>query len=343
MNKQLLAGDSEHKSSGAMPNLIYELAAGFMQAKQLFAASELGLFENLCDGAAPPPELARRMNLPLHTIQILLGAMCAAGLIERIGDTYQNSAAAAKYLGRQPSTDLRPFLRFWNELSYPRWTGFEDAVRRGRSDYDASEFNIEERKIFQNGVEAFHAGTATVLAAAYDFRPHASLLDLGGGPALFLKALLAEYPDLAYTLYDLGPAAEVARKRVAGTKFAEHSQIISGDFFRDEIPAGHDVFLLANVLDLFKPERNLALLRRIRERAAPGARLLIVDLLWADAAHTSPSYSTLMAGEFLTLSLESYVYSVEEVQSWLQMSGWRLRETTELVGPTSLIVAETEH
>ena len=57
--------------------------------------------------------------------------MVGQGLLTREGDLYANSAAAATYLaGDGDALDLRPFLAFWDGISYNHWTDYADTVRR---------------------------------------------------------------------------------------------------------------------------------------------------------------------------------------------------------------------
>ncbi len=46
-----------------------------------------------------------------------------------------------------------------------------------------------------------------------------------------------------------------------------------------------------------------------------------------------------MAGEFLIVTGEGDVYSVDEVTPWLRASGWQVLEHLPLAGAASLIVA----
>jgi hypothetical protein len=115
---------------------------------------------------------------------------------------------------------------------------------------------------------------------------------------------------------------------------------VAGDFFTDPIPGGHDAVLIANVIHLFSPARNLELLRRTRAHVPDGTRLLLADF-WTDATHTQQPFAALMAGEFLVITGEGDVYSEEEARGWLQGSGWRAVERKPLAGPVSLLVAET--
>ncbi len=159
-----------HKTPDAQ--LIFDLATGFMRAKHLFAASELGVFEALGERPATLNALAARLKIPRRTTRIVADAVTALGLLERHGDKYSNSQLAQAYLSGRGSIDMRQFIRFWNRLSYRRWLGLEDSVRKGKGVAGEFNFTAEEQKIFSEGVEAFSAAHAAALAATYDFSRH---------------------------------------------------------------------------------------------------------------------------------------------------------------------------
>jgi len=96
---------------------------------------------------------------------------------------------------------------------------------------------------------------------------------------------------------------------------------------------------VSNVLHLFSPSRNRQLLSHIRAAAPLGARLLLVDF-WTDNERTEPTFAALMAGEFLLVTGEGDVYSVDQVTQWLQDTGWHLLRHQPLAMPASLIIAE---
>jgi hypothetical protein len=56
------------------PEPVLKIATGFMAAKHLFAASEIGLFEALADGPAGLEELAGKTAVPARTLGIVAAA-----------------------------------------------------------------------------------------------------------------------------------------------------------------------------------------------------------------------------------------------------------------------------
>lgn len=321
------------------PDAIMKVALGFMASKLLFVANEIGLFEKLANGPATLDELEDKTSVPQRTLRIVADAMVSLGFVERQENQYRNAEATAAFLSGPTGTGLRPLLRFWNRLSYPAWGGLEEAVRSGEKPAGLRNFSEEEQQIYSAGVEAFTGPTAAALATSYDFSPHRRLLDLGGGTGSFLIAVLRRYPGLAGTLFDIPNVGPVARRRLAREAEGSRIEIVEGNFFKDPLPEGHDLVIIASVMHLFVPARNVELLRRTRQHVPNGARLLLVDL-WTDATHTQPPEAPLMAGEFLIHAGEGDVYSEEEAAHWLRQTGWQQIERKPLAGPISLIVAE---
>src|SRR5258708_5350726 len=120
---------------------IMKIAMGFMAAKHLFAASEIGLFEALASGPASLEELADRIAVPSRTVGVVAAAMVSLALVEQDGDRYQNSAAAAAFLAGKPGLDLRPMLRFFNSISYPMWQKLANAVGAGEGQAQFGKFD----------------------------------------------------------------------------------------------------------------------------------------------------------------------------------------------------------
>lgn len=320
------------------PEPIMRLASGFMAAKHLFAANELGLFEALADSPTTVDGLAARVGLTRRAARISADAMVALGLLEREGDSYRNSVEAAQFLAGRGPADLRPFLRFWDRISYPAWQGLASALAIGPSS-QIFDLDDELQAIASAGIEAVLAGPAHALPYAYDFSGHRRLLDVGGGTGSWSVAAAQSNPHLRATVLELPVVVGFARERIASAGLADRLDVVAGDAADEPLPDGYDVLLAANLVHYWSPEQNQAFLRRARAAVEPGATLLLADF-WTDPTHTQPVHAALMAGEFAVHLANGDVYSVDEVQGWLSATGWRYVRTESLTGPQSLVVAQ---
>ena len=106
--------------------------------------------------------------------------------------------------------DLRPFLRFWDKISYPAWTGLAEALASGPP-REIFELDDELQQVASAGIEAILAGPAAALAPrSFDFGPHRRLLDVGGGTGSWSIAIAQRHPHLS------GDRLRAAHRRRAG-------------------------------------------------------------------------------------------------------------------------------
>ena len=320
------------------PEPVMRIASGFMAAKHLFAASELGLFEALADSPATLEALAARTGLTPRAARISADAMVALELLVRSGDEYSNSSTAAQFLTGRTSVDLRPFLKFWDKLSYPAWTALATALAGGEHP-EIFELDDELQKVASEGIEAVLAGPAHALPHAVDLRLSRSLLDIGGGTGSWSIAAAQVHPHLTCTVLDLPVVVGVAGDRIASAGLSARVHAVACDVQIDPLPEGHDTFLMANLVHYWSPQDNQAFLSRVRAVAPEGARLLLADF-WTDSTHTQPVHAAMMAGEFAVHMQHGDVYSVDEVHGWFDATSWRFLSHIPLAGPQSLIVAE---
>lgn len=330
---------TQTEAPAVSPSQILDLANGFRAAKFLMTASDLGIFEALADAPASIDVLAERVGLTRRATRICTDAMVAIGLLERDGDTYRNGPAAATYLAGTTPTDLRPFLRFSDRMSYPAWSNLTHALRHGPVAAQIDDLDPELQKVFSEGVEALNAGPAAALARAAGFAGCQRLLDIGGGTGSWSIEVARARPDMTATVFELPQVVGIARRRIAEQGLSDRIEVVAGDVATAELPTGHDCCLLANVVHCFSPEDNQRLLAKARRAVEPGARLLLVDY-WTDPTHTEPAIAALMAGEFAVNIEHGDVYSLAEARDWLAGTGWRFVSHDPLAGPKSLIIAE---
>lgn len=340
MATQYSTPDVTDTSNGSImvdPEPILKLASGFMATKHLFVANELGIFEALADSPATINGLAARTGLTRRAARISADAMVALGLLVREGDFYRNTELSTVYLSGRGPGDLRPLLRFWDRISYPRWDALATALAKGPSQ-QIIELDEQQQEIASAGIEAILAGPTAALPTSFDFSANRRLLDVGGGTGSWSIAVARAYPGLEAAVLELPAVAAIARDRIESAGLGGRIDVVAGDAMSGALPPGYDVVLLANIMHYWSPDENRALLRRVRDAAEPGANLLLVDF-WTDPTHTQPVQAALMAGEFAVHLRNGDVYSVEEVRAWLDTTGWQFVQHVPLAGPQSLIVA----
>lgn len=319
----------------ATPERIVDIAIGFMGAKQLEAASRIGLFRSLAAGPLGLPELAAATGRSERQVRTLADAMNSLGLLDRTDGVYALAEDAATYLAGAGDIDLSPFVAFLGDISYRQWLGYGDTVDTDR----AGTLELDEAgwKDFLAGVMVYNALHAEQLAAAFDFSGYRSALDFGGLSAEFSLAAMRANAELSTRfVYDPSMLDGIAESASAAG-FAERTTVESAATETAQPGGEHDLILLTHVLHRFDAEQNQSILAAARGAATEGATLLLLDF-FLDRDERQRPIDALHAGEYFNID-GTVVYPIAEVESWLEGAGWRADRLISLPGSPRVLVA----
>ena len=318
------------------PERIVDIATGYMGAKQLFAASRVGLFRALAGGERTAAELAELTGANERTTRILADAMNGLGLLERRDGRYALAADAAEYLGGDGATDLAPFLTFLDQISYGHWLQFDHTVDTGKP----GDLQMDDARwgTFMAGVMRYNALHAAMLARGFDFSGYRSMLDLGGLSPEFALGALRANPQLRVRFVFAPDFTQGITDAVAAAGMTDRATVEPAPT-ETATPGGeHDIVMVNHVIHRFSPDQNQAILANARAAAVPGARLLLLDF-FLDTDDRQRPIDALHAGEYLVID-GTVVYPMTEVHDWLVRAGWQPREMLALPGSPRVVVAE---
>jgi SAM-dependent methyltransferase len=151
----------------------------------------------------------------------------------------------------------------------------------------------------------------------------ATLLDVGGGPGVYARALADR--GFEVTLLD---RPEVIRfvSDAYGLRSDGRIHLVSADFLKELPDQEYDAVLLANVSHIYGPSTNRGLIRRVAENLTPGGCVAIVDFV-----RGMSEFATLFALTMLLSTDDGGTWSLPEYSNWLLGAGLeRVRYETVL-------------
>ncbi len=252
----------------------------FAQVPLLRTGLRLGLFEALRQPHAPD-ELAHRLGLEPDLVAAWARMLHAQGWLQRKGEAYRIAPPMAWLLDAPESASLQALLDLAVETMAPSLGALPELLKGG------------ERPPFGEHGEAPRVAAITRLVEPRALRALEKIpgvrrarrvLDIGCGQGTYLARFLTHYRDARGLGIELDPeVAEEARRRLAEADVTRRGEIHVGDFLVAELPGGHfDLVLLNHNLHYFAPAQRPALLRRARERLAPGGALAIQTLVMSE-------------------------------------------------------------
>lgn len=316
----------------------------FLRSTLLTTALRLEVFATLGDGELTAGELCRRLDLHPRAARDFLDALAALGLLQRTGDGYRNSPAAARHLVPHGEAYVGGFLRMTTELLGCDRDSLIGLLRRGtaRGQTDDGEvpftriFHDPERlRLFLTAMDAFGGAVAPELARAVDWSRYTTFCDVGGARGHLAAHLVSARPGLTGTVFDRPAMRPRFDELVAARGVAERLDFVGGDFFRDGLPPA-DVLVLGGVLHDWPVERRRHLLRKAYDAVRPHGAVIVYDTM-LDDARARPE--TLMLSLIMMLqSARARGFTPAECAAWMTEAGFAVRQPLALPAHTTALV-----
>jgi C-methyltransferase len=299
------------------------------------AAHDVGIFRSLGEEPADAGALAERLDLDGRATRIACEALVELGFLTVDDAAYRPSARAREELC-DPSAPgyVAGGLSHW--LSSMRaWTRLDEVLRRGGPLEERPARRDETRvaRFMSAMAAAPDARTQRIVDLCLQRRPGAAtVLDLGGGPGHLSRGFAAR--GLSATLLD---TEDVVRhvNEAYGLGADDRIETRAADFHADPLPRGpFDVVLLSNVLHIYSPERNMALVARAAEVTAPGGVVAVAEFLRGRSGRAAR-----FAVQMLLHTDEGDAYGEDEVAAWLEEAGFADPSVDDLDAERQLLTA----
>lgn len=304
------------------PETILGLSRKFMESRIFLTAAELDIFSLLIKYPMSAQEIADKIQVTSRGITILLNALVPMGLLEKKDEKYHCPEEVATLLSKDSPTSIMPMIML-TVGGWERWSNLTEIVRYGSQKNRPSVFDRSEheQETFIVAMHAIAYRLAPKIVAA--IRPVAAkkLLDIGGASGSYTQAFLEAYPDMKATLFDLPSVIKIAQTRLEDTDLIDRITFVAGNFYKDELPTGHDLALFSAIIHQNSPEQNIDLYRKIYRALQPGGRLVIRDHIMSPD-HTQPISGAFFAVNMLVATSEGSTYSFEEIKASLESAGF---------------------
>jgi 3-hydroxy-5-methyl-1-naphthoate 3-O-methyltransferase len=306
------------------PDRIMNMASAFYESRVLFAASDLGVFGALAErGSADAGTLATALGLDRRGACLLLDACVAVGLLAKEGEAYRNTPESAAFLVPGKPGDLSGAIRY-NRDVYPAWGKLADLARTGRP-VEKPEIhlggNADRTRTFVMAMHGRALGIGRAVVGSLDLKGRKQLLDVGGGPGTYSSLIAQANPSIRCTVLDLPEVVKVADELIRARGMQDRVKTLPGDYRVTPFPAGNDAVIFFGVLHQESPDSIRDLFRRACESLVPGGCVYVLDLM-TDRTHTEPKFSALFAVNMALTTENGWVFSDEEVRTWLTGAGF---------------------
>jgi O-methyltransferase domain/Dimerisation domain len=281
--------DSQRAPQGLPPHVqLIQMGTGYWVSAIVYAAAKLGVADLLAAGPKSAAELAGPAGVHAPSLHRLMRTLASLGILtegeaQRFALTPLGEALKTGAPGSARGTLIAfgnpPFWRAFEEIAYSvetGKTGFEKAMGLPVFDYLAR--HPEEASYFSEAMVGFHGGEPPAVAAAYDFSPFKTVVDVGGATGNLLAAILSRHAGPRGVLFDRPHVVRDAPALLKARGVSERVTVEAGDFFTT-VPAGGDAYLFSHIIHDWNEDQCLTILGHCRKAIKPDGKLLIVEMV----------------------------------------------------------------
>jgi len=333
------------RTAGASPEALHkrmmQLLSGLWVTHAVGTFARLGLADAIADGTETAAAIAAVRGLNADRVYRLLRALSTVGIVTEPTPGSFALTPLGNMLGARAPHSMRTAAMLLTEYNADIWRRLDEAVQGDGTAFEA----LEERPFFvwlaEHPGEALrfhrmmvevHGPETPAIVAAYDFGRFSHVVDVGGGNGSLLSAILAAFPGLRATLFDL-PEGIAAAKRAEGGHLPG-ATLVAGDVF-SAVPEGGDLYLLRHVLHDFDDDACMRILANVRRAMRPNARVLVLEA-------PVPTDDKPAPGRWLDLHVMllsgGRERTIGEYAALLARSGLRLARTIETAHPAVAVV-----
>ena len=340
---------SESAERPAMPPqmLLYQMAIGHYLSRALHVIAKLGVADLLSDGARGVEELAKATETHPPSLRRVMRLLASVGVFEEKEDGGFALTALGECLRADvPGSSRAMVLLFagigiqdsWKDLEWCVRTGEPAYRKRGAADAFAEMAKDPAQAAnFDAAMADFTKMTAVAVAAAYDFTPLGTIVDVGGGNGALLLGILKAYAHLQGVVADRADVVERAKKEIAASGLGARCRAVAIDFFR-EVPGGADAYVLKHVIHDWDDERARTILANCRRVVPPNGRLLLVEGVYPPRIDGSPESRGAAANDVnMLVSTGGRQRSEAEFRSLYSAAGFRLTRIVPTPARASVI------
>jgi predicted O-methyltransferase YrrM len=303
------------------PEEILRLSRSFMECRILLSAAELNLFSLLSRGTLSAQEISERIGADLRALSFLLDALTAMGFLVKGNGVYQCAPSVVPLLSEDDPRSVLPMVLHAAHL-WQRWARLTDTVGGGRTRKGGEGFRtMDEAHAFIGAMHVVAEPQAHKIVAQINPGEARSLLDVGGASGTYTIAFLQAVPEMKATLFDRPKVVGMAHERLRAAGMLERVNLVSGDFYEDEFPSGHDLAFVSAIIHQNSLHENTELFSKVFRSLNRNGRIVIRDHVM-EPDRTQPKDGAVFAVNMLVATSGGGTYTYREIEDSLLKAGF---------------------
>ncbi|MER7694794.1 methyltransferase [Streptomyces sp. NPDC097610] len=314
-----------------------DMILGFTLSQAIYVAAKLDIATALAEKQRSVEELAEYAQAQPDFLRRIMRTLASHGVFTQYdADNFGLTPLGSTLIASEEGS-VRDAAIMFMETQYKPFSKLVETVQTGKSAAQLyygrpyfAQIALQPEQLlgFTKTMAATSSQMVLPLLDHYQLPEGRVVADIGGADGTLLAHFLTQNKDRQGVMFDLPHVVGSSSKVFAAANLTSRVEIVAGDFFQS-VPTGVDIYIVKQILHDWTDDECRQILHNIAKAAAPGARVLIIEMVVPDGdiPHPSKTIDLVMMG-----MLTGKERSREEFRSLLSEAGMMLDQVVETPG-----------
>jgi hypothetical protein len=321
-----------------------DMITGGWRTRVIHAAVQAGLIDALESEERTADAIAAELELHADTVLRVLRGLAACGLCRHLGGRSFAEAPLGRRLRTGASDSMRGLALHWGGRTMAQLETLAQSLVTGEPGAGHGDFagflaDPVQGDAFCRAMAEQSVPVARALAAAFDFSPFDTVMDVGGGYGGVLAEVLRAHRALKGEIYDLEVIAAGAHRYLADAGVGERARFVVGNFF-EHVPAGADCLILKFILHDWSDEEAATIMANCRAALPAGGTVVIVEKLLPKAVGVADE--SVVRSDMIMLPVNGKERTLDEYRTLAAAAGFAFDRHLPLVDDCHAAIVRAE-
>ncbi len=310
------------------------IGRAFWDSQVLLTAINLNIFDQL-ENYSTANSLAKKIKADSRAMRMLLDALTSLNFIEKRSDKYRLKEKYAPYLISKSDKNILSILRHYSNM-WNDWGNLPRAVKTGKP-FDSRKKDKEESYHFINGMDNLTKFYKKNIIEKIDFKEAKKILDIGSGPATYLREMLNINKNLKAVILDLPSATFVAREKIEQEGLSDRVSFIEGGLQEKDFGKGYELILISQVLHSLSRELGRTAIEKSYGALKKGGKLYIHEF-YLNEKRSYPKDNVVFCLNMLLHSNGGDNYTVNELKTLIESQPFKISKIIKFKKPPTVLI-----
>ena len=316
---------------------ILSLGRVFWDSQVLLVSVELNIFDQLLDWT-DSSDVAKSIKADNKATLMLLDALVSLGFLQKKNDKYRLKQAYANFLNSKSDKNVLSILKHYYYM-WEDWGRLIESIKTGKAIEKQLDLETKKKytKVFITGMDDLTKFYKDRIIKEIGLNNVKKILDIGSGPATYVREILKKNKNIKATILDLPIASQIGKEFIKKDNLLKRVDFIEGDIKEVDIGKGYDCVFIFQVLHALDIDTRKIALKKTYDSLKNNGKIYIHEF-YLNNSKTGPKDNVVFRLNMLIHAVGGDNLTINELKNLLETTGFKIGKIVKFKNPSTVLV-----